>query len=93
MGRVKELTYIGSKQEGLETGKSYTINQLAKVVGCGYRCMQSRLTNKKVVTDNDLYPHQVHKIPNAWANKKNIGISRFESVSEILSNQYLRRAL
>ena len=93
MGNIRKILYKGTKAKTLETGNYYTYGEFAKEAGVGYRCMNSRLSGKRYVTDAELVPLNAHKIPKRWRNMPDLTQSRFEHPMEAISDKYLRMKL
>lgn len=92
MGSVRYIRYKGNNP-ALENGKSYTFNQYAEVAGVSYRCFCSRAQGKDIITDRELVPLNAHLIPKQWRNVTNVKLSRLESYSQQVSQQWLQRKL
>lgn len=92
MGSTRYIRYKGNNPK-LENGKSYTFKQYAEVAGVSYRCFCTRAQGKSIITDAELVPLNAHLIPKAWRNATNIKLTRLESYSEQVSQQWLQRKL
>lgn len=92
MGIPKKVKYKGSNPQ-LINGASYTYNEYAMVAGVTYRCFSSRATNKQIITDRELQPHNSKKVPKKWRNTKNMEVSNLETFSEEMSQEWLSKKL
>lgn len=91
MGNIRRLRYEGTKAKNLERGKEYTYKEFAEEANVGYRCMVSRLHNKRFVSDKELEPLNAHKIPKAWRNEPVTDNSRFDHPFEMVSQKWLSK--
>lgn len=79
------------EHEALVDGNYYTYRQLAATIGANYSCIKERLSSKKYVTDDDLYPP--HSRSGGRARKKPKKITRLETDAMVISQSWLQRRL